>query len=84
MNLDTIGRPMANTKRIIINLEVAPDTNYREKTMNNKKYLVYGYDEGIMWITKAPSITAYIFRSEIRGKYNLKAHKEWKKRLQSI
>lgn len=45
-----------------------------------KKYLVYGYYEGIMWITKAPSLTAYTMRKELIGKYNLKALKEWRKR----
>lgn len=47
---------------------------------NKKLHLVYGYYKGIMFLTKAPSLTALSMKRYIRGKYNLKAKKEWQNR----
>lgn len=43
---------------------------------SKKLTLVYGYYDGIMFLTKAPSPMAFSMKRYIRGKYNLKAKKE--------
>lgn len=53
------------------------------KTRASKRlYLVYGYFECCMFITKSPSPVAYSMCKFIIGKFNLKAKKEWQKRLE--
>jgi hypothetical protein len=49
-----------------------------------KLHLVYGYDDGIMFITKSPSPVAFSLRKLIKGQYNIKAKRTWAKRMNSL
>ena len=48
----------------------------RKIRKNKKLQLVYGKMYGVIFTTFAPSPTAYMFRHEIKGRYNLKIRKK--------